>query len=418
VLARIHYLAFVNKSDTVPHHRSQSVPAILEGWLLADSNYHTGYRASSGGPTRWDHASRVTLDEMGYAYWSDIPPAQRESFTAKMREKLKTLEKEGWTPEVPSTQELVDHAVAAMENFKKASELAPEHGLYRLGYGCLLEQYVRFLEEREVVEMPSEFRAFMLLEAQKAYYDALCLSMVSHIKRGYRPIQEGLRSLAGYEAGQGYLRIAELYPSTDEEQKRRRSVVESNLLALENLPRRGPITPIVFSPDRVAGLSELLAQGSSVRFDLDGDGGIEKWRWVKPTTGILVWDPKKTGQVKSGRQLIGSVTWWLFFKDGYHVLDALDNNRDGNLTGGELKGLAVWFDRDSDAVSDPGEVVPIEKTPIASLATKSTSWEGRSPANPAGLTLNNGQVLPTYDWVTEPIVGIKYQAGDRRSPGE
>lgn len=71
--------------------------------------------------------------------------------------------------------------------------------------------------------------------------------------------------------------------------------------------------------------------------------------------------------------------------------------------GAELAGIAVWFDRDSDGLSDPGEVVPVEELGIAALATRATAAVGRSLANFCGLELRDGRVLPTYDWVLEPV---------------
>src|SRR6185295_1903688 len=85
-----------------------------------------------------------------------------------------------------------------------------------------------------------------------------------------------------------------------------------------------------------------------------------------------------------------------------HALDALDDSRDGKLSGSELRGLAVWFDRNSNGVSDPGEVVPIELLGIESIETRAESMDGESPANQCGLVTQDGRVLPTYDWVAHP----------------
>jgi hypothetical protein len=178
--------------------------------------------------------------------------------------------------------------------------------------------------------------------------------------------------------------------------------VKKDLKKLEGL-RPGAITPIVFCFAKHSSLSDLLAPDLQVPFDLDGDGIVELWPWVKPTTGILVWNPDGKGLVTSGRQLFGSVSWWLFFTDGYHALDALDDNRDGKLTGHELLGISIWFDRDSDGRSDPEEVLPLETLQIASLATRSSGKERHSPMNASGLTLTNGRVLPTYDWIASPV---------------
>src|SRR5262249_44437266 len=161
------------------------------------------------------------------------------------------------------------------------------------------------------------------------------------------------------------------------------------LQQLKKIPP-GPITPIVFSLGHAAPLSTLLAPQTTVPFDLDGTSLPQHWSWVRPDTGILVWDPKHEGKITSGRQLFGSVTWWIFFENGYDALDALDDNRDGELSGKELEGLAVWFDRNSNAVSDPGEVVPIEQLGIAAISCRATSEEDGCPANHDGLRMADG----------------------------
>ena len=163
------------------------------------------------------------------------------------------------------------------------------------------------------------------------------------------------------------------------------------------LPPRA-ITPIVFSLKPQTGLSSLLAPSKRVRFDLDGTGQEQKLSWVGPETAMLCWDPAGTGKISSGKQLFGSVTWWMFWRDGYAAMAALDDNRDGWLTGRELSGLALWFDRNQNGVSDPGEVVPIAQTPVSGLATTATGAEQHGPMNPAGLRLRDGSTLPTWDW--------------------
>jgi hypothetical protein len=170
----------------------------------------------------------------------------------------------------------------------------------------------------------------------------------------------------------------------------------------DNLPV--PITPILVPLQDTALLSELLDSSHTVSFDLDGTGLPQRWPWVRPETGILVWDPGKTGKVTSGRQLFGSITWWMFWENGYQALDALDDDHSGWLENGELAGLALWFDRDQDGVSDPGEVVPLESTPVAALSVQydqreaSGAWKAKQ-----GVRLRSGTVLPTWDWVVQSI---------------
>ncbi len=212
----------------------------------------------------------------------------------------------------------------------------------------------------------------------------------------------GLRELVTHEAAQSYLRLVR----NRGERASDRANVEEVSEGLKKLKKKTwgeAVTPIVFSLERAESLDDLLATGSRVTFDLDGTGQGREWPWVKPATAILVWDPSGVGAITSGRQLLGSVSWWLFFRDGYRALDALDDNRDGELTGLELRGLSLWFDGDSDGVSDPGEVAPVERFGIAALSTRVTGKDGRSPMNATGLRLTDGRVLPTYDWVVEPL---------------
>jgi hypothetical protein len=117
----------------------------------------------------------------------------------------------------------------------------------------------------------------------------------------------------------------------------------------------------------------------------------------------LVWDPLNKGEITSGRQLFGTATWWLLFANGYAALDALDDNRDGMLSGSELRGIGVWFDKNGNGRADPGEVQPITDFGVQAIRTRSTGSDHGMLMNTQGLTLKNGTVVPTYDWVVSPI---------------
>ena len=100
--------------------------------------------------------------------------------------------------------------------------------------------------------------------------------------------------------------------------------IDSFVVAMDKLPP-GPVTPLVFSLERRVSLPALLSD-RTVRFDLNGSGLPQRYGWVRPDTAILVWDPDGTGRVTSGRQLFGSVTWWMFWNDAYQALAALDDD--------------------------------------------------------------------------------------------
>jgi hypothetical protein len=389
-LARIHYLAFVNKSKLVPTFEREGMPQIAEDWQGPDIVHMARRR----------RAEELALKEFGYISTRDIPDEKRKKFYEARKQKRKELEEQGWAPEKLAEKELYEHAGAALENFQKAIELDPKNGLYHLGLASLLEQYVEFLGEIEAQQVPEQFRKFLLSEAKDIYYRAYSLSIKKDLKHRHLPLA-GLASLVGYEAGNAYVRLAENFGDISKREEKEIGKVKRNLQKLDSLPM-GAITPVVFSLEEDRTLSDLLAPGVKVRFDLDGDGVSELWPWVKPGTGILVWDPEQKGQITSGRQMFGSVTWWLFFEDGYHALDALDDSRDGFLTGSELEGIRVWFDRNLDGISRPDEVVSLAELGIISISTKASGKDSGCPTSASGITLSDGRTLPTYDWLTLP----------------
>lgn len=105
-----------------------------------------------------------------------------------------------------------------------------------------------------------------------------------------------------------------------------------------------------------------------------------------PNRPLLVYDPAHKGTVTDGQQLFGN---WTFggrasvrlasltvppstvdeWDNGYQALSQLDINKDGFIREQELAPLALWFDRNKNAISEPGEVVPITDTGITALRT-------------------------------------------------
>jgi hypothetical protein len=122
-----------------------------------------------------------------------------------------------------------------------------------------------------------------------------------------------------------------------------------------------------------------------------------------PGTGFLVWDPLNKGEITSGRQLFGTATWWLLFPDGYAALSALDDSRDGSLSGPELKGISVWFDKNANGRSEPGEVQPVASFGVQAIRTRPTGSDHGMLMNANGLVLKNGAAIPTYDWLVSPV---------------
>ena len=165
------------------------------------------------------------------------------------------------------------------------------------------------------------------------------------------------------------------------------------------LPRA--VTPLVIPVGQHDDLPALVNPAASVRFDLDGSGRQLDWPWITNSAAWLVFDPQHSGKITSSIQMFGSRSFLLFCRDGYEALALLDNNRDGVLSGPELDGLALWRDGNSDGLSDPGEVRPIESYGIVSLSTRGQVHQSGIPFCPTGVTYQDGTIRPTYDLILE-----------------
>ena len=156
-------------------------------------------------------------------------------------------------------------------------------------------------------------------------------------------------------------------------------------------------TPMVV-PLAEAPFDTLIDRSSSIAFDFAGTGDTRAQGWLTPDAAWLVWDPERRGDIRSGFDLIGQRTWAVFWSDGFEAMRSLDDNRDGELVGAELEGLALWRDADSDGLSDPGEVLPLASHGIAALAVRGAREREDLLVAPAGVRLNDGRTRPLYDW--------------------
>lgn len=157
------------------------------------------------------------------------------------------------------------------------------------------------------------------------------------------------------------------------------------------------VTPVVV-PLTDAPFARLTDTASPVRFDFAGTGDMRAQGWLTPDAAWLVWDPEWRGQIRSGFDMIGQRTWSVFWSDGFEAMRALDDNRDGELTGGELGGLSLWRDENRNGVSDPGEVMPVNVHGIVGLSVRGTPTRPGLITAPDGVRFEDGRTRPLYDW--------------------
>jgi hypothetical protein len=402
VLGRVHYLAWTLKSQTVPVYRGVDKSGKPQ---VADDHALDMYQSMAVA----QEARRQVLAEMKVDTEAQLKPAERRAYYQRVNERTKQLKANGWQPAAIPAEQLDEHAKAAIVNLRKASHPQTDgRGLYWLTLGSMIEQYADRAAElglsspyklEKVDEPEAKLKRQWLKSALGRYHCAYAATYTKDAALEHRPIA-GIQYLVSYEAIAGYRRVIDLLGGPDEKQKKVLAEMDRHMKKLQALPM-GAITPIVFSFEAHSGLSDLIDERAAVAFDLDGMQRGAKWLWVKPGTALLVWDPRRTGQITSGKQLFGSVTWWLMPGDGYRALDLLDDNRDGELSGAELAGLSAWFDTNVNGVSEIGEVVPLDELPITALSTRATSREPLGLSNTTGMKLRDGSTAPTYDWFAE-----------------
>lgn len=344
-----------------------------------------------------------------------------------------------WLPDENRTLDedaLVAHAHAAITHFMIVIDMDPDNALYRLGLAGILEQAADYADligpledlapapedghqgDEDAQDKPAPKDHHEAAdgeaadEADQPLYDTYIDRAIAENLAAYELHREEALAVnstfhpflpIAYEAGKAYLRLMKEH-RTDPVDEDLADQINADIAEIDSKPQA--ITPIVFrvEGDAPTHLDELLDPTLEVDFDLDADGTAERRPWVNPDTAILVWDPENTGKITSGKQLFGNMTFFMLFDDGYQALDTLDNNRDGQLAGDELTGLALWHDRNSNGVSDEGEVTPIADSSVQSIATHPTGREGIHPRNSAGLVLSGGETRPTWDWIAPEIM--------------
>jgi tetratricopeptide (TPR) repeat protein len=267
------------------------------------------------------------------------------------------------------------HLQSAIDYYRKALAIEPANLLAAIGLGWSLQQ------AGDKAGAIAQYRAVI----ERSWPD-------EQKRRG-----RGLGSLYTEEAA-GYL-IPLLDPRADAAEIRE---LEARRQQLSKLPRA--ITPIAVPLGDDVKLRDIADPLARVAFDADGSGLRREWTWITPDAGWLVYDALDTGRITSALQWFGSVTFWLFWENGYDALAALDDDGDGELAGGELRHLAIWHDRNRNGVSERGEVRPLRAHGIAGVNCAFVPGDGRTVAafSPDGVRLANGRTRPTYDVILRP----------------
>jgi hypothetical protein len=160
------------------------------------------------------------------------------------------------------------------------------------------------------------------------------------------------------------------------------------------------VTPVLVPLKADLPLDTLVRADAGVAFDLDGTGDQRRWGWITTNAAWLVFDHDGNGRITSGLQLFGNATFWIFWRDGYEALASLDDDGNGELSGPELHGVALWHDRNSNGISEAGEVTPVEAKGIKTIHYHSAEHSSGIPFCERGVVFRDGTVRATYDWIS------------------
>ncbi|MGC4003099.1 MAG: hypothetical protein QM811_08170 [Pirellulales bacterium] len=269
------------------------------------------------------------------------------------------------------------HLAAALKAYAQAVELDPNDLKIQLGYAWCLDQ--------------SGIKNDAIAEYRKA------IEMAWEKEKDMKRAGLGWHSVV-VEAAE-YLK-----PLLDpEKQKAEIAALDEKTAQLNRVAR--PITPIAV-PLR-AGLTavDIVDDAARVAFDADGTGVKKTWSWITPDAAWLVTDHRGDGKPDSGLRLFGNVSFCCFWENGYHALRALDDDRDGRLSGRELHGLALWRDLNANGVADAGEVRSLSEHGVTALSCDyriDETHPDRMPYASRGVTFENGEARPTYDVILHP----------------
>lgn len=278
------------------------------------------------------------------------------------------------------------HLDRAINGYREILRLAPSTPASRVGFSAPIE-LVAGLGLGWCLTQAGEREAAITQLRQVAEAGWL-------LDRGGPNVLRGQRSLT--EEAIRYL-IPLLDPTQD---KQEIATLQDRASQLERAVR--PVTPIAIPLRADLSALEISDEAARVLFDADGSGVAKPWTWITRDAGWLVYDHRGTRQIDSALQMFGSVSFWLFWENGYRALRALDDDGDRQLAGSELTGLAIWRDSNGNGQSEPGEVQSLSAWDIVSLSCEyeiDATHPDEIAFSPFGVTFRDGSSRPTFDIV-------------------
>lgn len=117
---------------------------------------------------------------------------------------------------------------------------------------------------------------------------------------------------------------------------------------------------------------ETVSISHGVYFDHDNNGFREATSWVGGDDGLLAFDRNSNGKIDGGSELFGNYTQLAdgsYAEHGFVPLAELDSNGDKQISSldSQFSLLSVWRDRNSNGLTDSGELVRLQSQGIVSV---------------------------------------------------
>jgi hypothetical protein len=147
---------------------------------------------------------------------------------------------------------------------------------------------------------------------------------------------------------------------------------------LPPLPDEGGDTaaPVILDYDG-DGTSLVSLADSKTRFDMNGDGRADRTGWFEADDAMLALDRNGDGAITDIAEIsfLGDLKG---AKTDLEGLRAFDGNGDGILDSSDKRFAAfrLWFDRNSNGVSDAGELKSLAEAGVAAISLTATAADG------------------------------------------
>jgi len=156
----------------------------------------------------------------------------------------------------------------------------------------------------------------------------------------------------------------------------------------DNLATSYELTPIILDLDG-DGVEMANWDISSINFDVDNDGALERTGWVGADDGLLVLDRNKDGVIDRGSE-ISFVQDLPGARTDMEGLRAFDSNNDGLFDASDARfgEFQVWQDANQDGISQADELSSLADQGIAAIDLALTS-SGQTAENTPGNIIYN-----------------------------